>query len=132
MIAVVDASVVVKLFVHEPDAAAAEAVVSRTDVVAPELILLEVGNALRRKASDGDVPVETVLSALHLIRRRFTLTPDADLAIRAAELALAIDHPVSDCVYLALAEQVNGTLVTADRRLVELGGTLGIEVQPLS
>lgn len=132
MIAVVDASVVVKLFVHEPDAAAAEAVVSRTDVVAPELILLEVGNALRRKASDGDVPVETVLSALHLIRRRFTLTPDADLAIRAAELALAIDHPVSDCVYLALAEQVDGTLVTADRRLVELGGTLGIEVQPLS
>jgi len=29
------------------------------------------------------------------------------------------DHPVYDCVYLALAEHEDATFVTADRRLVE-------------
>ena len=33
------------------------------------------------------------------------------------KLAIALDHPAYDCVYLALAEQLSCDLVTADDRL---------------
>jgi predicted nucleic acid-binding protein len=37
---------------------------------------------------------------------------------RALDLAIRLAHPVYDCVYLALAEQRNIPLVTADARLI--------------
>ena len=33
------------------------------------------------------------------------------------DLARRLDHPLYDCVYLALAEREEATLVTADQRL---------------
>lgn len=39
---------------------------------------------------------------------------DEDLAAEAARLALPLDHPVYDCLYLALAHRVGGSVVTAD------------------
>lgn len=48
----------------------------------------------------------------------------APLAPRAGAIALAIDHPVYDCFYLALSEAQDVPLVTADRKLVtRLAGT---------
>lgn len=43
-----------------------------------------------------------------------------DDSARAFELARRHDaNPVYDMVYLALAERISGTLVTADRRLLD-------------
>ncbi len=36
---------------------------------------------------------------------------------RALELALALDHPVYDCLYLSCADIVDGVLITADEKL---------------
>lgn len=36
----------------------------------------------------------------------------------AVRLALALDYPVYDCVYLALAHRIGGVMLTADRRFV--------------
>ena len=41
---------------------------------------------------------------------------DEALAADALRIAIGLNHPVYDCVYLALAYQVGGTLVTADTR----------------
>ena len=43
---------------------------------------------------------------------------DETVSADAVRLALALDHPVYDCVYLALAHHVGATVVTADRRFV--------------
>ncbi len=48
-----------------------------------------------------------------------TLVPSAELVERACTLALGLDHPVYDCLYLALAEREGVALVTADRSLQE-------------
>ena len=46
-------------------------------------------------------------------------TPDGEaLVTEALDLALALEHPVQDCVYLALAEREGCELVTADDKLV--------------
>ena len=59
------------------------------------------------------------------------LTVDEVLGADAARLALALDRPVYDCVYLALAYRISGQVVTADARLTnalaatEHGGSWG-------
>ena len=47
------------------------------------------------------------------------LVAEIDLAKRASEISLDLEHPAYDCFYLALAEREDAMLVTADRRLVE-------------
>ncbi|MEX1163593.1 MAG: type II toxin-antitoxin system VapC family toxin [Nitriliruptor sp.] len=133
MTTVIDASVVVKLFVHEPDAEAAEEAVMRAPVLAPDLLLLEVASALRKKAKSGDLPSDAVQPALASIQHHVALVPDADLALRAADLAVTWDHPVYDCVYLALAEREDAPPPHGGSRPppTRLGVRLGVEVRGL-
>jgi predicted nucleic acid-binding protein len=52
------------------------------------------------------------------------LIPDEALAAAAMQIARRLDHPVYDCFYLALAEQRDARMITADRRLIaRLHGT---------
>ena len=44
--------------------------------------------------------------------------PSSDLANRAFVLAVQYNHPVYDCLYLALAERESFTLVMDDAKLV--------------
>lgn len=124
---VVDASVVVKLFVDEPGSVEAERLVtSGHDLAAPELLLLEVANALHRKVRDATVVVDDLLPAVDRLQRSLLeLHPVAACTRRAVELASMIDHPVYDCLYLALAEQLSVPLVTADRRFLDAAARAG-------
>ena len=45
-------------------------------------------------------------------------TEDEGICPDAVRLSLALDHPVYDCLYLALAHRIGATLVTADARFV--------------
>ncbi len=45
------------------------------------------------------------------------IVPSLDLAARAGEIALMLDHPAYDCFYIALAEREGIDLVATDRRL---------------
>jgi len=40
------------------------------------------------------------------------------LVERATRIALDLDHPVYDCIYIACAEAVGGVLVTADEKMM--------------
>ena len=120
MIVVVDASVAIKWFILEPDRAAARLLLEPGQrLLAPELIVAEVANALWRRvvASEADPRqvAATVASLPRFFGRLFTLAP---LAARAMEIAAELRHPVYDCFYLALAEDENAVVVTADRRLI--------------
>jgi predicted nucleic acid-binding protein len=52
-----------------------------------------------------------------LERADVELAPMRQLLGAATALAVALDHPAYDCVYLALAESLACDLVTADRGL---------------
>ncbi len=112
---IVDASVVFKWFVAEDDSPAAVGLLSQPELVAPDLIFSEVANALwkrRRRGETGDYTVGLAgLPAMFT-----TVFPCAPLAQPALDLAIALDHPVYDCFYLALAMMLDTQLVTADIR----------------
>jgi len=115
---VIDASVAIKWFAPELLSREAERLLDGGDALfAPDLLLVECGNIIWKKVrlgelarSDGDV----ALGALRSGPIDFVGTKP--LVERALQLAHDIDHPLHDCLYLAAAEAVDATVVTADRR----------------
>jgi hypothetical protein len=48
--------------------------------------------------------------------------PERHLQAEALALACHLNHPVYDCIYLALAKREAATLISTDRRLRNLAG----------
>ncbi len=135
MTLVVDASVAVKWFVEEDGTAAAEALVTAGgQLIAPDFLVTEVGNALWRKVLNGEVTRDDAITAIDTLRQSVTvMVPISELTRRALEIAIELRHPIYDCLYLALAELRATTLVTSDRRLLRVvgGGEWESRVQAL-
>lgn len=117
MIAVVDSSVVIKWFVDEDDAPISLGL-RVLPLVAPDLVLAECANVFWKKVRRGEYAPEDAAQALRALElSTLTLEPSRTLAVRAFELAHALDHPAYDCFYLALAERQRLPVITADRKL---------------
>ena len=121
MTIVVDAGVALKWLLPEPDSVEAERVASGDHLlIAPTLVIAESCNAVWKRLRRGEVAADHAQLVVARLPRFFdALVADAALAPMAMKIARALDHPVYDCFYLALAEKEAAALVTADRRLVE-------------
>jgi predicted nucleic acid-binding protein len=119
MTLVVDASICMHWFSSEPEHAPALRLLDGDEtLVAPDLIVPEVCNAawkavharvLARKQAETIVDrFATALSSIF---------PTAPLRSRAFAIACALDHAVYDCFYIALGEQQEARMITADERL---------------
>ena len=130
---IVDASVAVKWFAEEEGSPRAEALLENEDLIAPDLIIAEVGNAMWKKFRKHWLTRVQVIAAIEQLPGYFSrMISTPDLAPRAMELALLQDHPIYDCFYLALAERERLPIVTADGRLLAAARKLGtIEARPL-
>jgi predicted nucleic acid-binding protein len=123
---VVDASVAVKWFLVEAGDREALALLTGDEpLIAPDLVVAEVVNAVWKWLLRGAIDTSQATDVPHaLVRILAELRPLAPLAPRALEIATELRHPAYDCFYLALAEEEDTRLVTADRRLVDrLSGT---------
>lgn len=118
---VVDASVAMKWFVEEAGSPQAAFLLTTADLlIAPDLIVAELANATWKAVRAGTMLAEQQdYAAIHLASLLDELVPLAPLARRAIEISRTIDHPAYDCFYLALLEQRDASLVTADRRLLQ-------------
>jgi predicted nucleic acid-binding protein len=130
---IVDASVAVKWFAEEPGSIEAEALLASTDeLVAPDFILAEIGNALWKKASRGLLdPRQAAASASNAAGYFDRLIALKELTIRSMEIALAVRHPIYDCYYIALAQRENAPLITADERQLAAARKAKVKVRRL-
>ena len=115
---VVDASVAAKWFLPEPNAAAALRLLDgRRRLVAPDLIRAEVGNIIwklcTRKLLTADEATEMVE---HFLAMPLEIHDSTFLLPTALEVAVATERTVYDSLYLALAMELNATVITADQR----------------
>ena len=122
---VIDTSVAIKWIIDEEGSDDADLLRS-ADMAAPALLRIEAGNVLRTITARQDVSADDAIQLFVLLQTAPVAIVDADeaLELRALELALELQHPVYDCVYLALAERMDRRLITADRRFLRgLAGT---------
>ena len=133
MTLVVDASVVAQWVLQQEGSARATALRSEERLIAPSLVAAEVGNAIWKAVRRGDVTRDDALAAIEsALLPLDELTPSDDLRLRALAMAIDLDHPVYDCLYLALAEREQCAVVTADQRFVTAAKKMkGVAVRAL-
>lgn len=117
---VVDASVVAAALFPEPlHDAAATVLVSGGRLLAPDLLVAELGNVAWKRYRRGELLAEEAQAMLSDARRiPIELTPSAALVDAALSIAVHTGRSVYDSLYLALAVASGTVMVTADRRLV--------------
>ncbi|HLR97398.1 MAG TPA: type II toxin-antitoxin system VapC family toxin [Jiangellaceae bacterium] len=118
---VLDASAAVDLLLRRGDAEAIHQLVSAHDVHCPELLMIEVAQALRRFEHR---------SALSATRAGEALDDLLDLPLEVYPIApmvrtvwsMRADISAYDATYVALAAGLDAPLVTTDRRLARTAG----------
>jgi predicted nucleic acid-binding protein len=117
-----DASVALKWELPEPDSDKANRLRDDFrnqvhDLIAPDSFVLEVAHGLAKAERQGRIPDAEILWL-----DAMTTCPDLHsfqpLMLRAVQIARQHRIGVYDCLYIAVAEQENCQLVTADDRLV--------------
>jgi predicted nucleic acid-binding protein len=135
---VLDGSVAAKWYFAEPghhaaDRILAEGIAGERELLAPDLIVPEFVNVLWKRVRWRECSREAAEEILALWAvDRPELVPSSVLSVRALELALALGHPVYDCLYLALAIEFEAALATADRRLARVARTVLEPVELIS
>jgi predicted nucleic acid-binding protein len=123
---VIDASVLIKFYVPEILSDRAERLLAKVekkeiDLLAPDLIYPEAGNILWKKQrlkeltrSEVEEITDAILSLPLEIEALKSLLP------LTVDIAIAYGITVYDASYLSLAKVYETTLITADRKLVDL------------
>ena len=124
------ASVAVKWYVPEEDRAPAMKLLALAgsgglEFHIPDLMYCEEGNILWKKVRVGELSEpESAEIAAALLAAPKTVHPSALLLPAALKTACLLGRLVYDCIYLALAEFLGSSLITADKKLFNaLAGT---------
>jgi len=117
---VVDSCVCVKWVIHEEDSEKAiDLLSSDFDLIAPDMVLMEVANALWKNVRRGLLTAERAQLRLGDLPGFFNrLLPISDFVAEALSLGLATDLPIYDCAYVVTSRRVGAKLITADAKLV--------------
>jgi predicted nucleic acid-binding protein len=118
----VDASVAFGWFVAVPGSTQAVRLLEAAPparLLAPDLVLIQLLNAGWKSHRIGAITTEPFdAMALRAAEPFAALVPATELLPRARRWCERLDHPACDCLYVALAERDDATVVTADRRLL--------------
>ena len=115
---VVDASVAIKWLLQEPGSEQALAILEQgCTPIAPDLVSSEIGNVLWKKSCTGKISQEVAILLLQEFERiAMRIVASQQLATLALGIAQRCDRSYYDSLYLALAEQMDVPLVTADTK----------------
>jgi predicted nucleic acid-binding protein len=117
---VVDASIAIKWVVQETGTAEALSLRPGHQLLAPELLAAECANILWKKVVRGELTSAQAQFAARLLQRAdLELVPMRSLMPLATDIAMELNHPAYDCIYLALALEHGVPFVTVDERLLQ-------------
>lgn len=104
-----------------------EQLISQNALFAPSLLRFEVVNILRKYHFFKNVPLELIQAyeknVFELIE---AFVPDDELFTTAKELSFQLNHPIYDCLFLALALETVDIFATYDQKLSTKAASLNI------
>ncbi len=116
---VIDASVAIKWVVEESGTPDALTLLKRAPLKAPDLLLAECANILWKKVERKELLTDEAIMAARLIQQvDMEIFTTRGLLEDATRLAIELNHPAYDCVYLSLALNHGWQFITADTRLL--------------
>ena len=116
---VIDASIALKWVVQEDGTNQALVLRQHAKLIAPDLLVPECANILWKKVQRKELARDEALLAARLLQgAEIELLPTRSLLEQAARIAIELDHPAYDCLYLALAMENGCRFVTADERFI--------------
>lgn len=116
---VIDSSVAVKLLVPEDQSLHAIRLQSKYRLAAPDILFSECANTLWKKVHSGEIGKNHAFEAIDVLSDLdLTVLASRDIMQEALQIAVQIDHPAYDCLYLSAALRLNAVVVTADQRLL--------------
>jgi len=116
---IIDASVALKWTLTEPDSETAGQLIGRGDLAAPAMLHVELGHTLTKLSRRRMIAPADALSAWRALRQADILIYDDEALLEpAAELSLALNAGLYDCIYLALAVETADQVVSADEHFV--------------
>lgn len=116
---VIDASIAIKWVIEEKGTPQALTLRRQAKLVAPELLVAECANILWKKVRRNELSNDEALLAARLLQAAaIELVPTRSLLAAATRIAIELDHPAYDCLYLALAIENGWRFVTADERFL--------------
>jgi predicted nucleic acid-binding protein len=131
---VIDASVALKWVVDEPGSDAAAALLDDMSagalaLLAPEHLVGEVANGLRKRVAQKVLAAEDACAALDAIAHlELTFVGGAGRWFECLPAALTWGLTAYDALYLLVARDFNATLVTADERLATAATGLPVHI----
>jgi predicted nucleic acid-binding protein len=88
---------------------------------APELVWIEVANALNRYVQAQEIPEARAGEVLETVTRLpLNVSRQQPMAVSALRTAVRLHLSVYDACYVVLAQSLRATLVTADRQLASV------------
>jgi predicted nucleic acid-binding protein len=124
---VVDSSVALQWLLDEPDGGASQSVLTLSDeLIAPDVLLVEVGNVLGKKVRAHEISAEQAIDGLAFVAARVPrLEGVRSVIARALELSIELSHPLYDCMFLATALEHSCRLVTRDDKFAARASSRG-------
>lgn len=114
-----DASIAIKWVVEEEGTPEALTLRQQAKLIAPDLLVADCANILWKKVQRDELLKEEAFLAARLLQgAEIELLPTRSLLEEAARIAIALDHPAYDCLYLALAVANDCSFVTSDERFL--------------
>ena len=114
---VIDASVAIKWLVEEEGTVEALTMLEKAKLFAPDLLIAECANILWKKVRREELSKdEAQIGARLLEQLDIEILPTRHLLADVTRLAVELDHPAYDCIYLALAIERGWQFATADER----------------
>jgi predicted nucleic acid-binding protein len=109
----------VKWYFEQPGSNIARDIAGRDEeLIAPDLISAETGSVVWQYVRAGFLGAGDAAEIMQkMLLRIDRFAPLSELVTPALDLAIALNHPIYDCIYLALAQRERAPLVTADKRL---------------
>ena len=102
-------------------------IIKENKLLSPEYLKMEVINILRKLYFFQGIPrtkideYETII--FDLIAE---FVPDRLLLDSAKRFSFDLNHPIYDCIFLALAKETNNTFCSFDQKLIKKAESIGI------
>jgi predicted nucleic acid-binding protein len=124
---VVDTNVIVAAIIEQQFSL--DDIIKEKNIVVPVTFELEIINVLRKYHYLRNIDIQTI-NEFHANAQSLkdTFIPLECIIDEAKNISFALNHPIYDCLFLAVAKLKKLPFVSLDRRLMDKAMSLGIEV----